>query len=240
MKKPNQIRGNRKGAAKAAQPKAEENVRLPLPLSRAITAPAKHEKISVSQMAESAIRNELMNVRMADGKIPGELLKSESSIPRDWEEVAALDFTGYLDRDCEERIIYKTPQGDFKAARHSDDEPEVIEDVTRAQVRQWILECTIPEEFAADFRLNATGPSLVLRRSIFDAETELEDAVDTSTALLEAFGCVIELSDKSGNPCMSEKAIEGLHLLAMQTGRRLRGAFEQLYATLQPRIEATK
>ncbi|PZR80028.1 MAG: hypothetical protein DLM52_00215 [Chthoniobacterales bacterium] len=29
-------------------------------------------------------------------------------IPENWEMVAGIDFTGYLDRDCEERIIYKT------------------------------------------------------------------------------------------------------------------------------------
>lgn len=73
-------------------------------------------------------------------------------IPQDWNEVAAIDFTGYLDRDCEERIIYKTPEGELKASKSFSEGGTVIEDVTRQQVAQWILECVIPEEFEPDFR----------------------------------------------------------------------------------------
>lgn len=73
-------------------------------------------------------------------------------IPADWKEVASIDFTGYLDRDCEERIIYKTPEGKLKAARSSSG-LEAIEDVSRKQALQWIQECVLPEEFLADFSL---------------------------------------------------------------------------------------
>jgi hypothetical protein len=76
------------------------------------------------------------------------------NIPKDWKEVAHIDFCGFLDRDCEERIIYKTPEGDLKAARSSSNHGlEAIEDVQRDQVTLWIQECVVPEEFSADFSL---------------------------------------------------------------------------------------
>ncbi len=149
MKKPNQIKKNRKAASLTAQPKAERRrvrVKMPVHLSRAIRAKAKRENISVSQLAELAIRKQLPLIEAAIAEIP-----------KDSKEVACIDFTGYLDRDCEERIIYKTPQGTLKAARHSYEEPEVIENVTRGQVLRWILECVIPQEFEADFRRCSAG-----------------------------------------------------------------------------------
>ncbi len=73
-------------------------------------------------------------------------------IPQGWREVASIDFAG-LDRDCEERIIYKTPGGKLKASKSCENDPVVIEDVTRKQVVRWILECVIPEEFEPDFSL---------------------------------------------------------------------------------------
>lgn len=124
-------------------------VLMPAPLARAIRAKAKRDNITLSHLAERALRKQLA---------------AELEIPKDWEEVASIDFAGYLDRDCEERIIYKTPEGTLKALRSSDpqySEPTVIEDVTREQVVRWILECVIPEEFEADFRpkiaLSKTG-----------------------------------------------------------------------------------
>jgi hypothetical protein len=63
--------------------------------------------------------------------------QAEPEIPENWKEVASIDFTGYLDRDCEERIIYKTPEGTLKAQRSRSleyDEPSVIENVKREQV----------------------------------------------------------------------------------------------------------
>ncbi len=62
-----------------------------------------------------------------------------------WKEVACIDFAGYLDRDCDERMIYKTPEGGLKPAKHSVDEPEVIEGVTREQVTKWVQQCLIPD-----------------------------------------------------------------------------------------------
>lgn len=63
MKKPNQIRSNRNGAKPATQikpdGKARVRVRMPAQLSRAIRAKAQRQRISVSQLAERAIRNEV-------------------------------------------------------------------------------------------------------------------------------------------------------------------------------------
>ncbi len=73
-----------------------------------------------------------------------------------WKEVAFIDFSGYVDRDCEERVIYKTPDGELKAAKRCENEPEMIEDVSRERVVRWILECVIPEEFEPDFSLRLT------------------------------------------------------------------------------------
>lgn len=75
-----------------------------------------------------------------------------------WNEVAMIDFTGYTDHDCEERIIYKTPDGKLKAARHSTGQVEVIEDVTRDQVTRWLAQCVIPEEFEKDFAPQCKAP----------------------------------------------------------------------------------
>lgn len=83
---------------------------------------------------------------------------------RGWEEVAMIDFTGYVDRDCEERIIYKTPKGELKAAKHLAGGEEVIEDVTREQVTRWLTECVIPQEFERDFASALNGNSKAPRR----------------------------------------------------------------------------
>ena len=75
-----------------------------------------------------------------------------------------IDFTGYLDRDCEERIIYKTPGGALKARICIPGKADVIEDVAREEVARWILQCTIPEEFEGDFLLSSpTQPEGCLR-----------------------------------------------------------------------------
>jgi hypothetical protein len=149
MKKQNRISKKSKAAIKSAQHEALREKRsrsrvrvlMPAPLARAIRAKAKSENITVSQLAQVAIGRELF--------------RQEPEIPENWEEVAYIDFTGYLDRTCEVRTIYKTPEGTLKALKSSDDaynEPTVIEDVTREQVVRWLHECVIPEEFEADFR----------------------------------------------------------------------------------------
>ncbi len=103
-------------------------------------------------------RGELPDSAPADfGKAAAAILANRISptamdIPQDWSEVAAIDFTGYLDRDCEERIIYKTPEGELKARKSFAGGGTVIENVTRPQVARWLLECVIPEEFEPDFR----------------------------------------------------------------------------------------
>ena len=109
---------------------------MPARLSRAVRAKAQRQRISVSRLAERAIRKQLA--------------QQAPPIPKNWTEVAAIDFSGFLDRDCEERIIFKTPQGALKA-RRSDEGKVTIEDVTREQVARWIHEAVLPEEFADDF-----------------------------------------------------------------------------------------
>ena len=143
MKKHNQIERKNSRRSSTAQGKKPETkrirVRMPLALKEAVQTAAKRRKLSVSKLVEEGIRE-----ACAAGKQP------ESETPANWEEVTVIDFTGYLDRDCNERIIYKTPDGAFKATKS--DDPEVIEDVTREQVARWIHECFIPEEFEKDFR----------------------------------------------------------------------------------------
>src|SRR2546422_841308 len=144
MKKQNQIRKNSRVARSVAQPKAATGrsrvrVRMPAFLSRAVMKKAKHEHLSFSQFAERAIRKELRS----SGRYP--------VIPKRWKEVASIDFGGYLDRDCEERIIYKTTEGNLKAVRSAPPGQPTIEDVSREQVARWIHQCVIPEEFEKDF-----------------------------------------------------------------------------------------
>jgi hypothetical protein len=61
-----------------------------------------------------------------------------------------------------------------------------------------------------------------------EAQDRLEDAVLRSTALLEGFAAIIELSDGKSDPRLSCKAVEGLQLLAMQEGANLRDRFAEL------------
>jgi hypothetical protein len=152
-------------------------------------------------------------------------------IPESWEEVAMIDFTGYLDRDCEERIIYKTPEGTLKASRASDNEqPTVIEDVTREQVLRWIHECLIPEEFEADFRPQiANQNSLsdgVSRRDAVAARDALDNATFRSAALLEALATLLEFSEKADHPQLSDSTVEGLRFIAFKESVNLRGSFD--------------
>lgn len=182
MKKTNQIRRNRKAAALAAQTKApRRRIRILLPPAArtVIKSAAAARGLTVSQFAEEAIRKELWGRKASKARRGNVALPATrasvrkslvrpmglnasakeqkpwaSAIPQGWTEVAFIDFAGYLDRDCEERVIYKTPEGELKAAKRS--ENEVIENVTRAQVVRWILECVIPEEFEADFSSTLT------------------------------------------------------------------------------------
>src|SRR6266404_292681 len=143
MKKPNRIgRTNSRGISHSQAKKPETTrikVLMPRALQEAIHTAAKARNQTFSQFAEAAIR------KVVAGETPAPT--PESEIQKNWQEVASIDFTGYLDRDCEERIIYKTPEGNLKAARSSDEGLEAIEDVTREQVVKWIHECIIPEEF---------------------------------------------------------------------------------------------
>lgn len=93
---------------------------------------------------------------MRSGKKRSAQQSAMIEVPKTWEDVATIDFTGYLDRDCEERIIYKTPEGTLKAAIY---DPGIIgfEDVTREQVTRWIQQCIIPKEFEHDFAVRSKG-----------------------------------------------------------------------------------
>ncbi len=96
---------------------------MPAALSRALRAKAKSENITFSELAERAIRKQLPLIERAFASsraqirpsAPAQVQRSRSEIPKTWKEVASIDFTGYLGRDCDERIIYKTPDGALKA-----------------------------------------------------------------------------------------------------------------------------
>ncbi len=195
---------------------------MPVHLSRAIKAKAKRDSISVSKLTERAIRKVLPLVEASVASVPARS-SVELEIPENWKEVACIDFTGYLDRDCELRIIYKTPEGGLKAARHSDDEPEVIEDVTREQVTKWLQECVIPEEFAADF--SSLDSTLARRAAQWKARDVLGDAVHRTAALNEALAALIYLTEKVGEPLMSQAANDGMMAVAIKESADLREAF---------------
>lgn len=52
-----------------------------------------------------------------------------------------------------------------------------IEDVTRAQVLRWIHECTLPEEFAGDFRIKGADTRRVITGPLSWPVAEYERAV---------------------------------------------------------------
>ncbi len=189
---------------------------MPVHLSRAIKAKAKRDSISVSKLAERAIRKQLPLIEAAIAE----------EIPKDWKEVAFIDFSGYLDRDCEERVIYKTPEGKLKAARRSSDEPEVIEDVTREQVTKWLQECVIPEEFAADF--SSLDSTLARRDAQWKARCVLCDAVHRTAALNETLAVLMYLTEKVGEPLMSREANDGMMAVAIKESADLREAYSKI------------
>ena len=213
MKKPNQIRANRNGAKPATQTKPEGKarvrVRMPAQLSRAVRAKAQRQRISVSQLFERAIRKQL----------------PQATIPENWAEVASLDFSGFPGRDCEERIIFKTPQGELKA-RRSDEGKVTIEDVTREQVVRWIHECTLPEEFAADF--SPLDSTLARRDARRKARDVLGNAVHRTAALSEALAALMYMTEKTGEPLMSREANDGMMAVAIKESATLREAFLNL------------
>jgi hypothetical protein len=236
MNKPNQIgrKSNRESSRSQGKKPETKRVRvtMPLALKEAVRQGAKKRGITPSLFFEEAIGAEIAHMEAISSRPPPE-------IPEDWKEVASIDFTGYPGRDCEERIIYKTPAGDLKAARSSSDQPfEAIEDVQREQVLRWINECVIPEEFEEDFgralqpKPDGVRPLSLLETvqleatTVFNAQTYLEDAADRSAALLEALAALLELTDSSEQSKLSDSAVEGLQLLAMQEGANLRDRFE--------------
>jgi hypothetical protein len=60
----------------------------------------------------------------------------------------------------------------------------------------------------------------------FVAQDKLEDAVDRSVSLLEAFAVLIKCSEDSETPLLSDSAAEGLKLIALQEGVNLRRCFD--------------
>ncbi len=187
-------------------------------------------------------RGELPDSAPADfGKSAAAMLADRISslamnIPQDWSEVAFIDFAGYVDRDCEERVIYKTPQGGLKAAKSSSEGGTVIENVTRPQVARWILECVIPEEFEPDFRgalpnVAANGGCELKRLTsreieVQDARDLLENAVAMSAALLESVAAMLELQVTGDSRLeMFPSTVLGIRQLAEEQSSNLRCQF---------------
>ena len=69
------------------------------------------------------------------------------------------------------------------------------------------------------------------RDELLAARDALENATLCTSALLEAFGVLIELSEKSEQPRLSGSAVEGLQYIALEEGANLRERFEN-YAEL--------
>lgn len=156
------------------------------------------------------------------------------NVPRSWKEVASIDFTGYVDRDCDERVIYKTPEGKFKAVRHDVgyDQPNVDE-VSREKVASWIHQCFIPKEFEADFTVSAlpkTEEERVSREEKFKAGTDLDNAVHHIAGLNEALAVLVTLAAAENDEfLMSKQGLDGLTGLALGTSDELRDAFDHFY-----------
>lgn len=142
-------------------------------------------------------------------------------IPTTWKEVAMIDFTGYVDRDCEERIIYKTPQGELKAAVSESGRGCVkIEEVSRGDVARWLQQCVIPEEFEHDFVVRPASP--------LKCQDELENAIYRTGALNEALAAVVAAYDQANEPMLSSRAVGGLQAIAEKEGAELREAFNRV------------
>ncbi len=96
------------------------------------------------------------------------------------------------------------------------------------------------EETKLDSKLAETAPPAVVPKqgtmTVFDAQCALENAVATNAALVEAFACLIEVSDKSEYPRMTESAVDGLQILASQQAQSLRDGFENYHASLKPQL----
>jgi hypothetical protein len=58
------------------------------------------------------------------------------------------------------------------------------------------------------------------------ARDTLEDATFRSAALLEALAALLELTEKSDHPKLSESAVEGLQFVAAKEGANLRERLE--------------
>lgn len=123
------------------------------------------------------------------------------NIPSTWTEIACIDFTGYVDRDCNERVIYKTPGGKLKAVR-SDvgfDQPNV-EDVSRKDVASWIRQCVIPAEFEADF--------------VVSPQSESNGAAPIRRPFIRAGGLDMRLCHTCGQASVAELAIDDARMRA--------------------------
>lgn len=102
-------------------------------------------------------------------------------------------------------------------------------------------ELDIPEEFSADFRSQVNNRHGLSDRKSRDqfadhqrVQDALEDATFRSAALLEALAALLEFSENSHHPRLSDSAAQGLQLLAFQEGMNLRDRLAD-YARLTKR-----
>lgn len=73
---------------------------------------------------------------------------------------------------------------------------------------------------------NQDSDIIRIGRARFDSQTRLDTAIFRTSAMLEGLAALLEYSDKSEQPQLSDSATDGLKLIARELGERLGECFD--------------